>query len=157
MAAESSRQRIRVGHADEVPTGTCLRVEVAGRALGIFQIDGQFRAVLNHCPHEGAPICDGSVRGTTLPSVPGTFQWGRENEILACPWHGWEFSLASGQCLTDRRRLAIFPTEVADDGSIFVLMRGHQPQVSGQEQAERAFDTGAAQHQISDSAGQTAC
>lgn len=124
MASASSLRRHRVGHADDIHDGTCLEVEVAGRSLGIFRVGGQLRAVLNHCPHEGAPICRGKVRGTTLPSAPGTFRWGRENEILVCPWHGWEFALDSGQCLTDRRRLATFPTEVAADGTLYVLMRG---------------------------------
>ncbi len=124
MASARSLRRIRIGRADDVRDGACLQVEVAGRSLGLFRVGGQFRAVLNHCPHEGAPVCRGTVRGTTLPSVPGTFRWGRENEILACPWHGWEFALDSGQCLTDRRRLAMFPTEVADDGTLYVLMRG---------------------------------
>lgn len=124
MASASSLRRHRVGHADDIHDGTCQEVEVAGRSLGIFRVGGQLRAVLNHCPHEGAPICRGKVRGTTLPSAPGTFRWGRENEILVCPWHGWEFALDSGQCLTDRRRLATFPTEVAADGTLYVLMRG---------------------------------
>ena len=124
MPSPSSLRRHRVGHVDDIRGGACLQVNAAGRSLGIFRVGGQFRAVLNHCPHEGAPICRGTVRGTTLPSVPGTFRWGRENEILACPWHGWEFALDSGQCLTDRRRLAMFPTEVADDGTLYVLMRG---------------------------------
>lgn len=124
MASASALRRHRVGRTDDVHDGTCLQVDVAGRSLGIFRVGEQFRAVLNHCPHEGAPICLGTVRGTTLPSVPGTFRWGRENEILVCPWHGWEFALDSGQCLTDRRRLATFPTEVADDGTLYVLMRG---------------------------------
>ncbi len=124
MASASSLRRHRVGHADDIHDGTCMQVEVAGRSVGIFRVGGQVRAVLNHCPHEGAPICRGTVRGTTLPSAPGTFRWGRENEILVCPWHGWEFALDSGQCLTDRRRLATFPTEVAADGTLYVLMRG---------------------------------
>ena len=123
MASASSLRRHRVGHADDIHDGTCMQVEVAGRSVGIFRVGGQVRAVLNHCPHEGAPICQGTVRGTTLPSEPGTFRWGRENEILVCPWHGWEFALDSGQCLTDRRRLATFPTEVAADGTLYVLMR----------------------------------
>ena len=127
MASASALRRIRVGHADDVRDGTCLQVEVAGRSLGLFRVGRQFRAVLNHCPHEGAPICRGTVRGTTLPSAPGTFLWGRENEILVCPWHGWEFALDSGRCLTDRRRLATFPTEVAEDGTLYVLMRGQAP------------------------------
>lgn len=127
MASASALRRHRVGHADDVHDGTCLQVEVAGRSLGLFRVGGQYRAVLNHCPHEGAPICRGTVRGTTLPSAPGPFLWGRENEILVCPWHGWEFALDSGRCLTDRRRLATFPTEVAEDGTLYVLMRGQAP------------------------------
>lgn len=142
MASASSLRCIRVGHVDDVSDGTCLEVEAAGRSLGIFRVGGQLRAVLNHCPHEGAPICQGTVRGTTLPSAPGTFRWGRENEILVCPWHGWEFALDSGQCLTDRRRLATFPTEVADDGTLFVLMRG-QPSPAP---TTRSADTGPVPH-----------
>ncbi len=133
MTPNPSHQYIRVGHADEIPSGTCLQVEIAGRSLGIFRLGDQFQAVLNHCPHEGAPICQGTVRGTTLPSAPGTFQWGRENEILACPWHGWEFSLISGECLTDRRRLATFPTKVTADGTVYVRMRTQAPRNMAQE------------------------
>ena len=138
MASASSLRRHRVGHADDIHDGTCLQVEVAGRSVGIFRVGGQVRAVLNHCPHEGAPICRGTVRGTTLPSEPGTFRWGRENEILVCPWHGWEFALDSGQCLTDRRRLATFPTEVAADGTLYVLMR----RLATPEPAISSTDTG---------------
>ena len=149
MASASSFRRIRVGHADDVPEGACLRVEAAGRSLGIFRIGGQFRAVLNHCPHEGAPICRGTVRGTTLPSAPGTFRWGRENEILVCPWHGWEFALDSGQCLTDRRRLATFSTEVAEDGTLYVRMRGQ----AAPEPATPSADAGTVQHRHPESTG----
>ena len=49
------------------------------------------------------------------PRAAGEFIWGREGEILRCPWHGWEFDLNSGQCLTDRRRLKRFPVVIRDD------------------------------------------
>ena len=149
MPSASSFRRIRVGYADDVPEGACLQVEAAGRSLGIFRVGGQFRAVLNHCPHEGAPICRGTVRGTTLPSAPGTFRWGRENEILVCPWHGWEFALDSGQCLTDRRRLATFPTEVAEDGTLYVRMRGP----AAPEPATPSADAGTVRHRPPESTG----
>lgn len=116
-------QRHRVGTADEVPVGGCLQVTVNSRSLGVFRVGEGFRAYLNLCPHEGAPICEGTVLGTTLPSAPGTYVWGRENEILVCPWHGWEFSLLDGACLTDRRRLASYAVEV-DGKDLYVLMRG---------------------------------
>jgi len=63
-----------------------------------------------------ALVCKGRVGGTTLPSPPGQFCWGREGEILACPWHGWEFDLLTGKALADQRvRLRRYPVTVADD------------------------------------------
>jgi len=73
-------------------------------------------------PHELAPVCLGRVGGTTLTSLPGEFRWGRDGEILACPWHGWEFDLLTGHALTDRRkRLRLFPVEVEGDALYVVL------------------------------------
>jgi nitrite reductase/ring-hydroxylating ferredoxin subunit len=71
-------------------------VEVDGRSIGLFNVKGNLRAVLNVCPHEMAPVCRGAVRGTTLDSKPGEYRWGRHGEILACPWHQWEFDLLTG-------------------------------------------------------------
>ncbi len=94
-------------------------IDAAGKSIGVFNIGSEIVAVLNICPHAFAPICLGQVSGTTLPSPAGEFIWGREGEILRCPWHGWEFDLLSGQCLTDRRRLKRFPVVIRADG-IFV-------------------------------------
>lgn len=105
-----------VASSDELPMGGRKLVEVAGRSLGLFNVQGEIVAVLNVCPHELAPVCRGRVGGTTLPSLPGEFCWGREGEILACPWHGWEFDLLTGQALADpRRRLRRYPVRVDGD------------------------------------------
>ncbi len=99
----------------EIPPGERKIVEVDGRSIGIFNVNGTFVAVLNVCPHEAGPVCRGRVSGTTLPSQPGEFHWGREGEILACPWHGWEFDLLTGKALADKRRLRLYPVTVEDD------------------------------------------
>jgi 3-phenylpropionate/trans-cinnamate dioxygenase ferredoxin subunit len=104
-----------VATLDELPLGGRKLVEVAGRSIGLFNVRGTIVAVLNVCPHELAPVCRGRVGGTTLPSAPGEFCWGREGEILACPWHGWEFDLLTGKALADaRKHLRLFPVRVAD-------------------------------------------
>ncbi len=111
-----------VGLASEVPPGGRKIVEVEGRSVGIFNVHGTFYALRNRCPHQGAPLCRGSVKGTTLPSAPGEYLWGREGEILRCPWHGWEFDLLTGHCLVDdRRHLRLFPVAV-EDGKIYVTV-----------------------------------
>lgn len=117
-----ARRAWPVAKISEIPSGGRKVVEVAGRSLGLFNVNGTFVAALNVCPHEGAPVCLGRIGGTTLPSSPGEFRWGREGEILTCPWHGWEFDLLTGRALADRRRrLRLFPVTVEDD-TLFVTI-----------------------------------
>jgi nitrite reductase (NADH) small subunit len=120
-AARGTR-RWPVGRASELPPGERRLVEVKGHSIGLFNVNGEIVAALNLCPHELAPVCRGKVRGTTLPSPPGEYRWGREGEILACPWHGWEFDLLTGRALADERvRLRRYPVSVEDD-TIFVTL-----------------------------------
>ncbi|HZP85018.1 MAG TPA: Rieske (2Fe-2S) protein [Chthonomonadaceae bacterium] len=115
-------KRYAVAHVHELPPGARKLVTVAGRSLGVFNVHGTFVAVRNICPHEGGPICRGRVGGTTLPSPPGEYRWGREGEILSCPWHGWEFDLLTGRALAhDRKRLRLYPVTVEDD-TVFVTL-----------------------------------
>jgi nitrite reductase (NADH) small subunit len=40
-------------------------------------------------------------------------QWSRDGEILRCPWHGWEFELATGATITKPTlRVKTFPVLV---------------------------------------------
>src|SRR5678815_5269027 len=109
-----NKQRYVVARTAEIPPGTRQIVELGGWSIGVFNVHGRYVAVLNVCPHEFAPVCPGRMGGTTLASAPGEWIWGREGEILACPWHGWEFDLLSGACLTDRRRLRLYEVIVED-------------------------------------------
>jgi nitrite reductase/ring-hydroxylating ferredoxin subunit len=111
-----------VARVDEIAPGGRKVVEVEGRSIGLFNLHGTFVAVLNVCPHQLAPVCRGRLGGTTLPSPPGELRWGREGEILACPWHGWEFDLLTGKALADgRRHLRLFPVTVEDE-TVFITL-----------------------------------
>ncbi len=123
-----TRDKVPVASINDIPPGERKLVEVKGKSIGVFNVNGAFVAMLNYCPHEGAPVCLGRVSGTTLPSPPGEYRWGREGEILTCPWHGWEFDLLTGACLTDRRRLKKYPVSVevypvtVEEGRVFVTV-----------------------------------
>ncbi|NJN82180.1 MAG: Rieske 2Fe-2S domain-containing protein [Caldilineaceae bacterium] len=119
--APSQKPKYCAAQVDEIPPGGRKLVEIDGKSIGLFNVNGAFIAVLNLCPHELAPVCLGRVDGTTLPSEPGEFLWGREGEILVCPWHGWEFDLLTGDALADRRRLRRYEVTVEDD-SVFVTL-----------------------------------
>jgi 3-phenylpropionate/trans-cinnamate dioxygenase ferredoxin subunit len=116
-----NRQRHVVARTGEIPPGTRKIVQIDVRSVGVFNIHGRYVAVLNVCPHELAPVCLGRLGGTTLPSAPGEWLWGRNGEILACPWHGWEFDLLTGACLTDKRRLRLYDVTVEDDQIIVMV------------------------------------
>jgi nitrite reductase (NADH) small subunit len=99
--------------------------EVGGRSLGIVRSGDELYAVLNVCPHELAPVCEGAVVGTMLPSEQGTAHYGLAGRILRCPWHGYEFDLADGGralYTSFRGRVRMFPVTVVD-GDVFVEMR----------------------------------
>jgi 3-phenylpropionate/trans-cinnamate dioxygenase ferredoxin subunit len=79
-------------------------------------------AVRNVCPHQGAPVCRGAIEGTWVASAPGEFVWGRDGEILRCPWHGWEFDLQTGAALFDPGiRVQILPVEIDQDTLVMTL------------------------------------
>lgn len=113
MAASKRTKRVTVATVDEVVPGRCKIVEVEGRSIGLYNLGDEYRAVLNLCPHAFAPICQGPVRGTTRPTdTPGDHSWYKEGEIVACPWHGWEFDLRTGESMVDKRTLHFFPVEI---------------------------------------------
>lgn len=118
------RQWHAVAEVAEIPPGERKIVEIEGQSVGVFRVGDEYVAILNVCPHEFAPVCMGRVGGTTLPSAPGEWKWGREGEILACPWHGWEFELLTGKALfANRPWLRLFPIKVEGD-QIFVSLTG---------------------------------
>lgn len=81
----------------ELPPGSRRIIEVDGRSIGVFNIGGDLYAIRNLCPHAGAPLCQGTIGGTMLPSEPHTYVYGLDDRLLRCPWHGWEFDLQTGR------------------------------------------------------------
>ncbi len=107
-----------VGRVSELPPGARKIVEVEGRSIGVFNVNGAFHALRNSCPHQAAPLCLGAIKGMTLPSKPGEYIWAREGEILRCPWHGWEFDLTTGRSIFNphKMRVRTYPVTVEPDG-----------------------------------------
>jgi nitrite reductase/ring-hydroxylating ferredoxin subunit len=101
-----------IGRVSELPPGERTIVEVEGRSIGVFNVQGQYYALRNRCPHQGAPLCLGAIKGMALPSKPGEYRWGREGEILRCPWHGWEFDITSGRSIFNPHRVRVRTYEV---------------------------------------------
>jgi nitrite reductase/ring-hydroxylating ferredoxin subunit/Fe-S cluster biogenesis protein NfuA len=76
----------------------------------VVNLAGRLSAYLNACAHQGNPLDDALVDATE-----GT---------LTCPWHGFCYDAASGECLTmPGARLESLPLRV-DDGRVWVRRSG---------------------------------
>jgi 3-phenylpropionate/trans-cinnamate dioxygenase ferredoxin subunit len=98
----------------DIPPGSRLIVEVERRSIGIFNVDGEFFALRNRCPHQGAALCEGKIWGTVESRGPGDLTFSPTPDMVSCPWHGWEFQIRTGQswCEPERLRIADYPIGV---------------------------------------------
>ena len=109
-----------VAPVSEIAPGTSKIVEVAGRSIGIFNVKGEFYALINRCPHEGAPLCIGFVLGRFTADRPGEYRLERQGEMLRCPWHGWEFDIKTGQswCHPESVKARTYSVEVVPGAAL---------------------------------------
>jgi nitrite reductase/ring-hydroxylating ferredoxin subunit len=125
----ASPERFPLCREEELPIGERRIAAVGGLEIGVFNLGGRFVAYRNLCPHQGAPVCQGRVGGTTLPSAPGEYVFGRLGRILHCPWHGWQFDLETGEALGHRARLAAVEAAIeAGEVVVYVKKKTQQTQ-----------------------------
>ncbi len=88
----------------EFPPGSRRCVTLEGRRIALFNVAGRYFGLLDRCPHQGGPLSEGVLTGLVEAEEPGAYRFSRPGEILRCPWHGWEFDLATGESRFDPRR-----------------------------------------------------
>ncbi len=114
--------RHRAGTLEEIRSKGKLIVDIGGTEIGIFLVGDQCYAYRNLCPHQAAPVCEGIVCGTTMPSDVYVYEYGRDQEVVRCPWHGWEFHLRTGVHLANQNlKLKNYPVEVENE-TIYVQL-----------------------------------
>jgi 3-phenylpropionate/trans-cinnamate dioxygenase ferredoxin subunit len=106
-----------VGRVSDLPEGGRLLIELQGHKVGIFHVRGRYYALLNRCPHMGAELCRGSILGHLEAAGPGEFNYDASRSLVRCPWHGWEYDLATGQSYFDSR-VKPYPVDVLDGGEV---------------------------------------
>ena len=83
-AGGDSMPWIPVAPAVSIRAGDYASVEVEGRFVAVFNIDGEFLAVEDVCTHDGEGLAGGEVDG----------------DVVVCPRHGSRFCLRTGEALT---------------------------------------------------------
>jgi nitrite reductase/ring-hydroxylating ferredoxin subunit len=119
--------RFIVGPTSSIPDGTVRVVHpTPGPGIGVFNVGGEFFALRNGCPHMNGPLCAGTITGTSTAHsrADGVAQvgWERDGEIIACPWHRWEFEIRTGRTVfPSRRRARTYPVRVEEELVILEL------------------------------------
>jgi 3-phenylpropionate/trans-cinnamate dioxygenase ferredoxin subunit len=121
MTTAGREARIPVAEAPD--EGAVRIVEVGGHRVGIYRVTGKLHALADRCPHRGARLCSGRI---ATPIELGAIEVtvGAANSIVRCPWHKWEFEIATGRSLVDPRlRVRRYAVRVDGDDLVVTLDR----------------------------------
>jgi nitrite reductase/ring-hydroxylating ferredoxin subunit len=117
----------RVCALAEIPERSGVLVVAGDVEIGVFKVNGGLRAYENRCRHQGGPVCTGEILGRYEATLnpDGTIAGERfvdDDLRIACPWHGWEYDLATGRCAADPRfALRRFEVSVRE-GDVYVSL-----------------------------------
>lgn len=74
---------LKVGPLSDLPPGGKLLADLDGRAIAVFNVDGQIFAIDDVCTHDGGPLAEGELEGC----------------VIQCPRHGARFDVRTGKAL----------------------------------------------------------
>jgi nitrite reductase/ring-hydroxylating ferredoxin subunit len=111
----------------EIAEGGVRLITVGREEIGVIRHRDTYYAYRNLCPHQGGPACEGLRMPQVVDRIGNggillgqTFD--EEDMHIVCPWHGYEFHLADG-CHVIDRRLRLKKYEVVKrGGEIFVAV-----------------------------------
>ena len=96
---ETGARKFPVCRVEELPSGSCRTFDLPDRReLALYNVHGEFYATDNFCPHKGAPLASGKLC----------------DHVIECDWHGWEFDVRTGECLTVPERIETYLVVVED-------------------------------------------
>ena len=91
----------KIADKADLNPGEAKVIEVQGKTLALFNVDGTFYALDNTCLHRGGPLGEGELEGS----------------VVTCPWHGWRWDVTSGANTNNPAvKVACFPVKVEGTG-----------------------------------------
>lgn len=93
-------QFIKAATTDEIQPGTCIGVKVEGVFIGIYNVEGEYYAMNNICPHLGGVLTYGFL----------------DKGCITCPMHMWEFDVKTGECVwPGEESIPVYPIKIEGD------------------------------------------
>jgi naphthalene 1,2-dioxygenase ferredoxin component len=100
MSAEETGW-VRAASRGDLPEGEVIGVEIAGRSIALYDVDGSVFATDNICTHAYARLSDGWLDG----------------DLIECPLHAARFDVRTGRVLDPpaTEDLKTYPVRIVDD------------------------------------------
>jgi 3-phenylpropionate/trans-cinnamate dioxygenase ferredoxin component len=94
--------------AELFPPGSMRLVTAGDHTVGVYNCNGELRAIEDRCSHDDGPLCEGD--------------WEDDLCRVICPRHGSAFDLRTGAALTlpAYEPVATYPVRLRDDGMVVV-------------------------------------
>jgi len=97
---------VEVAAVSDLKSGDAKTVEVKGMQIALYNVNGNFYASTNVCPHRSGPLGEGMLDG----------------EVITCPLHGWQFNVKSGEyVVVPAIKIETYETKI-ENGKVFVKL-----------------------------------
>jgi 3-phenylpropionate/trans-cinnamate dioxygenase ferredoxin component len=108
MKTDMAAEFLTVASTDEISAGDRIIVELGRHWVAIFNVDGQYYAIEDVCPHDDGPLAEGELEGC----------------VIECPRHGAKFDISSGKVLAPPALVDVptYPVRVSG-GEIQIALR----------------------------------
>lgn len=108
---------VRIALCTNIPLREGRAVRLGEREIAIFNLGDRFLAIDNRCPHEGGPLADGILCGSSV----------------VCPLHSWKIGLKDGTVerpADNQACVETFATRVENDTILLKIPECSRPEVS---------------------------
>jgi naphthalene 1,2-dioxygenase system ferredoxin subunit len=102
-----SEQWIDVTATEDVPEDDVIGVDIAGKSIALYRVEGEVFATDNLCTHGNARLCDGFLEG----------------HEIECPLHQGKFDIRNGKamCAPLTEDVKTYPIKIEGD-RVFVAI-----------------------------------
>ncbi|MBU8906242.1 Rieske (2Fe-2S) protein [Desertibacillus haloalkaliphilus] len=106
----------------EIPLGESKVFQVRRLSVVVVRKENeQFYAVRNFCPHQGAELGKGVLRGAARANDVKDVCYEKPGSFLYCPWHHWSFDVENGCSMHDPENTKIKTYDVKVENDEVVL------------------------------------
>ena len=101
-----SERWIVIARVENLREGRGLRCRVGDDEVALWQVDGRYYALSAVCAHHHVPTLHEGIR---------------EGLMIACPLHGWTYSLETGRAVTGNGRVRMYPVKI-ENGEVLLAV-----------------------------------